>query len=617
MSILDALRVQQAENSSVRDLAMLPQAQIIKLAQMGQIPPAVVPIIISEKARMSQQAAQMQAAQSPAPPTVLEQAMAQNAQAEVPLTGVAAIPTQMFNEQNYASGGIVAFDDGGEVRTGVRKMPSPTFDKEEQELMAEYLKKIDDGRLMAALSKREGMPTVAQLLAAKALGDGEVSVGATGTPKELQAIMAGYSRPFAGGQLGVNAAIPARSPKTPQLGLSYARRFNNGGIVAFSQGGLYSSPGEADIYAPSESEYVAPGPAVGSLDAYIREAAARRAEARKPSEAMLALERSLTEPGRFREAKDEARNLALLQAGLGILGGTSPYALQNIGRGAAGAVESYGTQMRDIRGQEREALRQRAALDLKKQEAALADIASGEAQYTAAQKAALEEKKLASREEIERQRAESAERLTELRNEALLRSMGGGRETDRRGFVSDYVQGMRATGDTRPEEILRLEGQKEFNNQQARFGLAETQLQATIINQVDNEILQRQREMTRSDKEALREWKKRDENNTAADYWRAERDRRVTEKFAELAARTGAAPAAQPAAPRTQRQPSSQPPDFSKLPGFPPGVTAGKFVPGKGWEVLQNGKLIGHAEESQPILPAESSISSFVRGRKD
>jgi hypothetical protein len=272
---------------------------------------------------------------------------------------------------------------------------------------------------------------------------------------------------------------------------------------------------------------------------------------------MLALERSLTEPGRFRGAKDEARNMALLQAGLGILGGSSQYALQNIGRGAAGAAEAYGAQMRDIRGQERDALRQRAALDLKKQEQALADIASGEAQYTAARKEALEGRKIESAEERERIRAEAAERRQELRNKGLIESVTARPDAARAGFVNDYVAVKREEGDKRSEAVLRLEGQQQFNNQQARFGLAEQQLQATIINQVDNEILQRQRENSREDRDALREWQKRDKNNTAADYWKAQRDRRLTEKFAELAARTGAAPATQPAAPRAAPQAGS------------------------------------------------------------
>jgi hypothetical protein len=420
MSILDALRVQQAENSSVRDLAMLPQAQIMKLAQMGQIPAEVVPVIINEKARMAQQTAQMQASQAPMQPTVLEQAMAQNAQAEAPMTGVASIPTQMFDERNYAGGGIVAFQGGG--------FADPT-------------------------DVIYGEPTE------------------TYTP-------------------------PASSPST-----------------------------------------------VSGIDAYIREAAARRAEARKPSEAMLALEKALGDTGRFQGARDEARNMALLQAGLGILGGASPYALQNIGRGAAGAAESYQRQLGDIRRQEREALGQRAALDVRKQEQALADIASGEAQYAAARKEVLEEKKLASREEIERQRAESAERRQESRNEALARGLSGGRQTDRAGFVEDYVAGKREEGDKRPEAVLRLEGQQAFNNQQARFGLQEKQLQAQIIGQVDQEILARRTNPSTQERRAIRAWID-EKKGTEDSYWNAQRESRLTSKFAELAERSGSAPRA-------------------------------------------------------------------------
>lgn len=491
MSILDALRVQQAENSSVRDLAMLPQAQIIKLAQMGQIPADVVPIIISEKARMSQQAAQMQASQSPTPPTVLEQAMAQNAQAEAPMNGVAAIPTQMFNEQNYASGGIVAFSQGG-----------------------------------------------------------------------------------------------------------------------------YSSPGEADIYSPSESEYVAPGPSVGSLDAYIREAAARRAEARKPSEAMLALERSMTDPSRFREARDEARNMALLQAGLGILGGSSRYALQNIGRGAAGAVDAYGQQMRDIRKQERESLGQRAALDIRKQEQALADIAAGESQYTTARKEALEERKIASREEIERQRAESAERRVEARNEALAQSVGGGRRTDRATRINDYVTYMREQGSQESEAALRYKAQQEIDRQDERLSLQGQALQtriasdayATAIREINERRGVTGRGSSREERDAIAAWQKN--GGTIQSYWENETRNRAAELMKEmgqfvtgpLIGQPRSAPATQPAAPSQETQPAkpSAPPsklDLSKIQGVPPGSTIGKTVSGKGIEVLNNGKVIGHIKE--------------------
>jgi hypothetical protein len=80
----------------------------MQMAQMGQIPADVVPVVISEKARLAQQAAQAQAMQNPPQPSVMDQAMQVNAQHEQ--QGLPAIPTQkMFQEQNYQAGGIVGY----------------------------------------------------------------------------------------------------------------------------------------------------------------------------------------------------------------------------------------------------------------------------------------------------------------------------------------------------------------------------------------------------------------------------------------------------------------------------------------------------------------------------
>ena len=128
MGILDALRVQKAGQKSVQELSQLPQQEIIKMAQMGQIPADVVPVIISEKARMAQQAAQAQAMQQQRPPTVMEQAMQLNAQQEQ--KGLPAIPTQgMFQPQNYRGGGIVGYAGDGEEGQLVGTSPiiSPRF----------------------------------------------------------------------------------------------------------------------------------------------------------------------------------------------------------------------------------------------------------------------------------------------------------------------------------------------------------------------------------------------------------------------------------------------------------------------------------------------------------
>jgi len=113
MGILDALRVQKAGQKSIQELSQLPQQEIMQMAQMGQIPADVVPVVISEKARLAQQAAQAQALQSQRPPSVMDQAMQVNAQHEQ--QGLPAIPTQgMFQEQNYQAGGIVGYAGDGE-----------------------------------------------------------------------------------------------------------------------------------------------------------------------------------------------------------------------------------------------------------------------------------------------------------------------------------------------------------------------------------------------------------------------------------------------------------------------------------------------------------------------
>jgi len=174
-----------------------------------------------------------------------QQQMAQDPQAVAQIAaqmlkqGVGGLPVNM----QFKEGGIIGFDDGGTVRAGVRKMPSPQFDKEDQQLIVEYLKQLGDMKLMAGLAMQEGNPTIAQLLASKGIGDGEISLGAMGTPSDLQSIMAGYSRPLAGGRVGVNAAIPRRSPRDAQFGLSYSKQFADGGIIGFKEGGDPDLPG--------------------------------------------------------------------------------------------------------------------------------------------------------------------------------------------------------------------------------------------------------------------------------------------------------------------------------------------------------------------------------------
>ena len=65
-----------------------------------------------------------------------------------------------------------------------------------------------------------------------------------------------------------------------------------------------------------------------------------------------------------KDARKEAKLMAMLQSGLGIMGGTSPFAAANF-KGALPALQGYQEEMRGIRGDEAKQIAQIAALNLK------------------------------------------------------------------------------------------------------------------------------------------------------------------------------------------------------------------------------------------------------------
>jgi hypothetical protein len=132
----------------------------------------------------------------------------------------------------------------------------------------------------------------------------------------------------------------------------------------------------------------------------------------------------------------QARNMALVQAGLGIMGGTSPYAFENIGKGAAPALTQYATSLKDIKAQERDLFKMQA-------EIAKADDALKRGDFKAyqeanervreyrlkLQKAATEERQVSAYERAANRRTDE-----ELRQEMF--------RTDRAGF-EEYQKAMR------------------------------------------------------------------------------------------------------------------------------------------------------------------------------
>jgi hypothetical protein len=127
MSIVQNLKLL---NKPINELAMLPQETIIQMAQAGQIPTAFVAPILGEKAEQAKagaNAAAMMAQQELPTTTVLEGVMAQNAANQavesmpaMPMglpeeMGIGALPVSEDMVPEFAGGGIIAFQKGGDI----------------------------------------------------------------------------------------------------------------------------------------------------------------------------------------------------------------------------------------------------------------------------------------------------------------------------------------------------------------------------------------------------------------------------------------------------------------------------------------------------------------------
>lgn len=462
MSILDALRVQKANQQSVSQLAMLPQKEIIRLAQLGHIPADVVPVVISEKARMAQESAQMKAAsqmqqQGGQMPTVIEQAMQANAQAEMPEPGLAGLPTeQMFQGQNFQSGGIVAFNG-------------------------------EDGSFV------EG-PTGLKMLREEADGDKK-------RPSSLAEMISQVK----------GLATEARRETPEETALREARK--------------------KGVLSPEDIK--------------------------------------------------QQQYMRLLQAGLGIMGGTSPYALTNIGAGAQEALKGYAEDVKSQRALQMENLKAAAETARAKRGEEMQDIALGAQLYG---------------QQVDREQRERIAKESQL----------GAK------YADNYVAMKRTQGDKRPEEVIRDEGYNKFfenygyASQRAQIGattaagqqaLGYAGLTERYIGDARTSVDKALSDPGSQESRDFRRMRKDDPTLTMDDY----RQSLVLKRANEAAAAARAmqeqgvgTPQQRPAAPSAQ--PSK--PNISAVTGAPAGSKVGNFVQGRGWEVLgSDGKLIGYVQQ--------------------
>ena len=150
MSIIDAIHRNTQEKKDIKELAKLPQALIMQMGQRKELSQEEVAMVISAKADMIDQAAKQAAlAQSNGGqlPSVMEQNMMKIAQSENPapqqapqqMAQAPQLPEDVGIAQNpvppmqMAGGGIIAFDEGGDVEVDPEDEYQDLLDKAQED----------------------------------------------------------------------------------------------------------------------------------------------------------------------------------------------------------------------------------------------------------------------------------------------------------------------------------------------------------------------------------------------------------------------------------------------------------------------------------------------------
>ena len=379
MSILSAIRQQ---SSSIDDLAKLPQAMIMQMAQKKQIATEMVAPILARKAEMIDAAAKSKAMQGGTPQTsVMEQIMAQNAMAEQPQqmpqqmpqmenTGVAQLPVP---ERMYAGGGIVAFQNNLNQPVSTN-MPTTELSEEDKRYLEEnpYLQR---SRGVASLFKNVFDPNY---VGEKVIGAARRFVSETPEEQAKRFRTASQARTgeipmFAGTDLTTKGKMVAEGRMKPNESVTDVMQKErqqqalNKDFETFDKAAALFEQEQKDKSAKKSGNV-----STAKVEPQVKTEPPKTKQDEKPPEEPLysKYEKMLMdEREAAKGSKEEAKYARLLEASLGMLGGESPYAFVNIGKGAAPALKGYGEDVKALRAEERGRIKELMGIESMRQEA--------------------------------------------------------------------------------------------------------------------------------------------------------------------------------------------------------------------------------------------------------
>jgi tetratricopeptide (TPR) repeat protein len=323
-------------------LRMMSDQQLQQYAAMHKNDPFIFPLAFQESQTRKQMRSESQAMQPPAP-KVVDQDLAEMAPAPMPEeVGIGALPAQ--NLEGMCGGGIVAFDEGGEVpryngQTGswIDRLPEDAWLRK----MAENYRQ---GRpLLDIQPPRAAAPAAAvpPMQMGSNLGATDASLGAAG----VAALNAGNAGAASGAQ-GSPTPPPPAPPAAP--------------LAMPPQAAAPKAPSIEDAKKLS-GQFIDQEGIMKSINDFnkmqdegLAALAKAREEGKPEGKAYQEYERLVkNRADELASDKETAKGEALLTAGLAVLGGSSPFALQNLSLASKG-VEQYRDAMKDIKKAARE-----------------------------------------------------------------------------------------------------------------------------------------------------------------------------------------------------------------------------------------------------------------------